>query len=39
MKYIGNILCSITNEDTMELNFLPSEITAIKYAPIQKNAL
>ena len=34
IKYIGNILCGIRNEDTMELDFSPSEITAMKYTPI-----
>lgn len=34
IKCIRNILCGIVDEDTMELNLSPSEITAMKYAPI-----
>lgn len=34
IKCIRNILCGITDEDTVELNLSPSEITAMKYTPI-----
>jgi len=34
IKCIGNILCGIVDEDTMDLNLSPSKITVIKYAPI-----
>jgi len=34
IKFIGNIIYGITNEDTMELNLLLSEIIAMKYALI-----
>jgi len=34
IKCIGNILCGIVDEETIELNLSPIEITALKYAPI-----